>query len=164
LSLLIPQLPRSFNKGIASLLVAILLFPIAVFGQTKTARVKVALMDGQPVYHWTDFHSKLWNDVDRALIVRAFRDGGYILPKHYVTEEVNEFVEREFKGNRAKMFEELKHRRATLKNFREFIAEELMVAGMRRYITVHGKVGQAPIPEEQWLASLRKGARIQMIR
>ena len=148
---------------VASLLIAILLFPAAVFGQTKAVRAKVALLDGRPVYHWTEFHSELRNDVDRALILRAFRGAGYVLPKHYITEEVNEFVKREFKGNRAQMLEDLKQRHATLDDFREFLAEELKIAAMRQYITVHGKLGQAPISEERWLASMRKGAQIQMI-
>jgi len=29
------------------------------------ARIKVALLDGEPVYHWTNFPSLYRNDIDR---------------------------------------------------------------------------------------------------
>ena len=136
----------------------------ASFAKTEPARVRVALLDGELVYHWAHFQSVVRDDVDRALILRAFRRGGYTLPEHYIDEELNEFVKVEFKGDHGKMLEDLKRLHATLEDFRTFTAEELKIQAMRKYVTVHGKYGETPIPEKQWLASLRKEARINMIK
>lgn len=60
------------------------------------------------------------------------------------------------------MIEELARSHVTLENYRKFTAEELIIEAMRRYVTVKGKYGEAPIPEAKWLASLRKRAQIEM--
>ena len=132
--------------------------------ETTAARVKVALLDGEPVYHWVAFRSKFQNDIDRALILRAWRRGGYTLPKHYIDEQINSVIQERFDGDRAKLLEGLNHVHATLDELRQFTAEELKAEAMLKYVTVHGKYGEAAIPEAKWLASLRKGSEIKMIK
>jgi hypothetical protein len=97
-------------------------------------------------------------------MLRAWRTGGYTLPQHFVEEDIDQIVQEHFAGDRARMVEELKRTHVTMDDFRKFTAEELKIEAMRKYVTVHGKYGEAPIPETKWLASLRKGSRIQMIK
>jgi hypothetical protein len=51
-------------------------------------RVKVAILDGVPVYCWTAFRSVYRNDIDRALILRDFRRQGKTLPPHFIDEAI----------------------------------------------------------------------------
>lgn len=48
------------------------------------ARVKVALLEGAPVYHWRVFKSRYSDDIDRALVLREFKRRGFTLPDKFV--------------------------------------------------------------------------------
>ena len=152
-----------------SLLPGILLFYLFVasgslFAETDRERVKVALIDGEPVYHWTHFRSAVRNDIDRALILRAFRRGGYTLPQHFIEDGINDIIKRDYGADRGKLLEALKHSRVTLADFRKFTAEELIVEAMWKRETEVGKGGRPPIPPREWLASLHKDVQIEIVK
>ena len=48
-------------------------------------------------------------------------------------------------------------------NYRQFTGEELIIKAMRKRATEVGHDVRLPIPEAEWLASLRKDAKVQMI-
>jgi hypothetical protein len=52
----------------------------------------------------------------------------------------------------------------TMDNYRQFTGEELIIKAMRKRETEVGHDVRLPIPEAEWLASLRKGAKVQMIK
>ena len=58
----------------------------AVSATAAEARVKVALLDGAPFYHWHVFKSRYSDDIDRALVLREFKRRGFTLPYHFVEE------------------------------------------------------------------------------
>jgi hypothetical protein len=59
-------------------------------------RVKVALLDRAPVYHWRAFPSAYHDDVDRALVLREFKREGFTLPEHFVEERLLDRDHRQF--------------------------------------------------------------------
>jgi hypothetical protein len=62
------------------------------------------------------------------------------------------------------MIRTLKNKGATLADFRRFLKEELMVQASLVRATRSPPHGQLPQTKEEWLANLRKGARIEMLR
>ena len=130
----------------------------------ESGRVKVALLDGTPVYHWINFPSVYRNDVNRALILRDFQLHGFHLPDQYVDKAVQEKIERDFGGDRAKLLASLERMGESMDSYRQFTGEELIIKAMRKRETEVGHDGRSPIPEAEWLASLRKGAKVQMIK
>jgi len=136
-------------------------FFIAV-AHTEGGRVKVAIIDGAPVYHWTAFRSLYPNDVDRALILRAFYRQDYALPRHFTDEGIQRIIDKEFGGDRNRLTDWLKRNGETMDDLRQFSTEEIILQAMRWRETQRGKNGRPPLTEAAWLASLRKGARIQI--
>src|SRR6266581_4945595 len=61
---------KSISLGATSL-AAFLVF--ADSAGAADARMKVALLDGAPVYHWRVFKSRYSDDIDRALVLREFK-------------------------------------------------------------------------------------------
>ncbi|MGH8094884.1 MAG: hypothetical protein ACREIF_15665 [Chthoniobacterales bacterium] len=148
------------------LFVAWILFGCLLVGcqsQPASGRVKVALLDSTPVYHWVNFPSVYRNDVDRALILRDFQLHGFHLPEEFIDKAVQEKIDRDFGGDRARFMAELQRMGETMDNYRQFTGEELILKAMRKRETIVGHDGHPPIPEADWLASLRKGAKVQMI-
>jgi hypothetical protein len=127
------------------------------------ARVKVAFLDGAPVYHLTVFRSIYPDDVDRALILRAFDRQGYTLPRHFTDEAVQRVIDKDFGGDKGRLIDWLKRNGETIRDFREFITEEIILRAMYWRETQRGKEGRPPVSEAAWLASLRKGAYIQIL-
>jgi hypothetical protein len=136
---------------------------LIVLGQVEAARIRVAILDGVPVYHWTAFTSVYPNDIDRALILREFHRQGYKLPEHFVDEAIQIQIGQKFGGDRGALIKALQRENETLAHFRQFTSEELILQAMRRRETQTGKNGRPPRAESEWLASLRKGSRIQML-
>jgi hypothetical protein len=122
-------------------------------------RVKVAILDGVPVYHWTAFKSVYRNDIDRALILRDFRRQFNTLPQRFIDEGIEIKIAADFGGDRRKLIEALKREGETFGDFRQFIAEEIILQAMRKRET-----NRSSRSEAEWLASLRKGARIQTLK
>ena len=130
----------------------------------RADRVKVALIDGEPVYHWTNFRSTVSDDVDRALILRAFRRQGFHLPEHFVDEAVQNKIKQDYGGDRAKLVANLKSHGETLASYRKYTAEEVILQAMLTRETKRPKNGHPPPTEAAWLASLRKGTKIRRIK
>jgi hypothetical protein len=137
---------------------------VACRPNAEVGRVKVALLDGAPVYHWTNFPSVYRDDVDRALILRDFQRQGFHLPDSFVDKSLQEKIDKDYGGDRAKLIEALKRVGETMANYRQFTGEEIILKAMRKRETEMGHDGRPTISEATWLASLRKGARIQMIK
>jgi TonB family protein len=129
----------------------------------QAGRVKVALVDNEPVYHWTNFTSVVHNDVDRALILRDFQRQGLHLPEHFVNEAVQKKINQDYGGDKAKLLEDLKSNDETLASYRQFVTEEIILAAMRLRETKQPKNGHPPPSEAEWLESLRRGKQIRMI-
>jgi hypothetical protein len=126
-------------------------------------RVKVAVIDGAPVYRWTVFRSIYPDDVDRALILREFNRQGFEMPQYFIDESLQKKIMQDFGGDRSKLIKALEQEGETLNNFRQFTREELILLAMRWRETKQGKDGRPPRSEAAWLASLRRGARIERL-
>ncbi len=120
----------------------------------EAGRVKVALLDGDPVYHWTNFPSARQNHVDRALILRDFRLQGFHLPEHFVDEALQKKVDKDYGGDRAKVTDALKRSGETMADYRKYTAEEVILEAMRVRMT------QPPPPERQTSCDRRRVANV----
>jgi hypothetical protein len=129
----------------------------------EAGRIKVAILDGVPVYHWTVFPSVYPNDVDRALILREFHRRGYKLPEHFVDEAIQINIDKKFGGNKEALIKALQRKNETLAHYRQYTSEEIILRAMRMHETEKGKNGRPPRKESEWLASLRRDAHIQML-
>ena len=142
---------------------ALILAAIAA-ATADAGRVKEALLDGVPVYHWTNFKSVYPDDIARALVLRDFQRQGFHLPGHFVKEALQNTIDKEYGGDKNRLVEELKRYGETMATYHQFTAEEIILQAMRKRETEWPGSGHPPIPEMKWLASLRKGSRIQMIK
>ncbi len=73
----------------------------------------------------------LQNMVDRILILKEFNDKGMIIPEDYVTRELNDYVTREFRGDRAEFLRFLELQGKNERQFREEFKERIIVNYMR---------------------------------
>jgi hypothetical protein len=121
-------------------------------------RIKVAILDGVPVYRWPAFKSAYQDDITRALILRDFRQQGKSLPSHFVDEAIERKINTNFGGEKSKLIETLKRGGDTMRDFRQFIAEEIILQAMRKHESEQFR------SEAEWLASLRRGAHIQILK
>jgi hypothetical protein len=142
---------------------AILLLFLVVVAHAKAGRLKVAILDGMPVYHWTIFKSVYTDDIDRALILRDFHRQGLTLPDHFVDEAIQNTVRKDFGGDQGALIKALKRDNETLAHFRQFTSEEIILRAMRKHETEKKGTNGVSQTEAEWLASLRKGARIQLL-
>lgn len=126
-------------------------------------RLKVAILDGIPVYRWTVFKSVYSDDIDRALILREFNRQGFTLPGHFIDEDIQIKTAKDFGGDRGKLIEALKRKNETFGDFRQFITEEIILQAMRKRETQQSENGRPLRSEAEWLAALRKGAHIQIL-
>ena len=127
-------------------------------------RVEVALLDGAPVYHWRSFPSSYHDDVDRALVLREFRRQGFTLPKHFVDEQLRRVITKNFNGDKAAFDEKLKQSGASITEYREFLAEELILTAFPIHVAMHSKQADSPEARAKWIASLRKNAKITLLQ
>ena len=137
---------------LATMLVASL--PLAA---SNAVRVKVALLDGAPVYHWRVFRSHYSDDVDRALVLREFKRQGYTLPTHFVEEELQTVITKNFHGDDRAFEESLKRTGASLAEYKQFLAEEITLMA---FVTKQSKEASSPAATAKWIASLRKNAKV----
>jgi hypothetical protein len=113
-----------------TLFVFIGLVVLAALTRADDARVKVARLDGAPVYHWRVFNSQYGDDVDRALIVRWFDRGGYHLPQHYLDQALAEEVAEHYGGDEKRLTEKLRQSGVTLQDYKAFIGEEMIIGAV----------------------------------
>jgi len=124
------------------------------------ARVEVARLDGAPVYHWRVFLSHYDDDVDRALILRAFDRGGYHLPQHYLDEALAEDVAEHYGGDEKRLTEKLRQAGVTPQDYKAFMGEEMIIAAMLAREAARTK----EFSRDRWLAALKKHAKIERQR
>jgi hypothetical protein len=67
------------------------------------ARVKVALLDGAPVYHWRVFKSRYSDDIDRALVLREFKRRGFTLPDKFVEKALQQEIAEKYNGDKTNL-------------------------------------------------------------
>lgn len=73
----------------------------------------------------------LRNMVDRILIVQDFKKEGYTIPKVYVDKEYDDYIVREFNGDRMAFHEWLRRESKTPRSFREELQDRMVVDYMR---------------------------------
>lgn len=128
------------------------------------ARVKVAHLDGAPVYHWRVFKSRYSDDIDRALVLREFKRRGFTLPGKFVEEALQQEITEKYDGDKTKLERSLQRAGMTMADYRQFLAEELMLQALPAFIAKHSKDGDSPAARAKWIASLREGANIKLLR
>ena len=127
-------------------------------------RVKVALLDGTPVYHWRVFKSRYSDDVDRALVLREFRRRAFTLADHFVEEALQNEITAQFHGDKVAFEESLKRSGASLADYKQFLAEEITLAAFPKFIAMQSKEPDSPAARAKWIGSLRKSAKITLLR
>ncbi|MGI8957897.1 MAG: energy transducer TonB [Chthoniobacterales bacterium] len=144
---------------LAWLLISCVLFasPLAA----RADRAQVGLIDNEPVYHWTSFSSFIQNDIDRALILRAFRQRGLGVPKHIVDDHLQKKIDQDYGGDRSKLLADLKENGESMNSYRQFFTEEISLQAMLMKETKLPQHGHSPPTEAEWLAALRKGTKIR---
>ncbi len=73
----------------------------------------------------------LQNLVDRALIVRDFNERGYQIPETYLQNEYDDYIIKEFNGDRSEFLEFLRMQGKSDLQFRQELKERLIVGFMR---------------------------------
>jgi len=74
----------------------------------------------------------LQNMVDQILIVEAFRDSNFTIPKSILESEFNDTIANDFNNNRGRFLEFLRSQDMTVKDFRERLEERIIVQVMRQ--------------------------------
>ncbi len=127
---------------------------------TSAVRVRVALLDGAPVYHWRVFKSVYSNDLDRALVLRESKRQVFAVPEQFVDEELELVIAENFHDDKTAFEEGLKRSGASIAEFKQFLAEELTLVAFPKFVARHSKAPDSPAARAKWIASLRKSARI----
>jgi len=73
----------------------------------------------------------LQNLIDRIIVIQEFRDMQYQIPENYIENEYDDFITKEFGGDRAQFLEYLKLRGKTPRDFRDELEEKVIVDFMR---------------------------------
>ncbi len=73
----------------------------------------------------------LRNLVDRVLIISAFNEKGYHIPKTYLDNEYNDYIINEFNGDRSRFLEYLQAQGKSDLQFRQELRERVIVGFMR---------------------------------
>lgn len=77
----------------------------------------------------------LQNLVDRVLIVREFNEKGYIIPESYMQNEYDDYIIKEFNGDRSEFLEFLRLQGKSDLQFRKELRERVIVGFMRNEMT-----------------------------
>jgi peptidyl-prolyl cis-trans isomerase SurA len=70
--------------------------------------------------------------IDRILIVKEFESRGAIIPQAYLESEYEDFIRREFDGDRSRFLEYLRENGLTPRQFRDDLRKRLIVGVMRQ--------------------------------
>ena len=82
-----------------------------------------------------------------------------------MNEALQNRINESYSGDRSKLIAELPEKHSeTMGNYRQTIAEEVILQAMLARETKRPKNGHPPPTKTEWLASLRKGIRVQMIK
>lgn len=73
----------------------------------------------------------LQNLVDRILIIRDFHDTGYQIPPTYIENEYDDYITKQFKGDRAQFLKFLKIQGKSMRQFRSELTDMVVVRFMR---------------------------------
>ena len=126
-------------------------------------RVKVALLDGAPVYHWRAFKSHFSDDVDRALVLREFKRQGFTkVPDRFVEQRLQEIITKEFHSDRAAFEDMLKRTGASIAEFKQFVAEEMILVAFP-VIAKREKVADSPAARAEWLVAQRSNVKLILL-
>jgi hypothetical protein len=128
------------------------------------ARVKIALLDGAPVYHWRVFKSRYSDDIDHALVLREFKRRGFTLPDKFVEKALQQEITEKYDGDKTKFERSLQRAGMTMRNYRQFLAEELMLQALPVFVAKHPGGHDSPAARAKWIASLREGANIKLLQ
>jgi hypothetical protein len=151
-------------RSYSFLRVAAIFVTSVALAATSALRVKVALLDGAPVYHWRVFKSVYSDDVDRALVLREFKRQGFTVPERFVEEELQSVIAKNFNGDKTAFEESLKRSGASIAEYKQFLAEELTLVAFPKFIAKHSKEPDSPAARAKWIASLRKSAKITSLQ
>lgn len=134
----------------------LLLAPLAAARADNTA-VKVAVVNGQTVYHSKVFTSRVTDDVDRTLLLQQYeKNSDLVLPTGMDEDAYRKILTDSYKGDEAKLSRELQSKGVTLAEYKRFLTEELILAAMLSHYDKQLKTG--------WLAELRKAAVIERVK
>ena len=148
-------------------LVAVLSAASLIFADSTCAadaRVKVALLDGAPVYRWRVFKSRYSDDIDRALVLREFKRRGFTLSDKFVEKALQQEIAEKYNGDKTNLERSLQREDMTIGNYRQFLSEELMLQALPVFIAKHSGGHDSPAARAKWIASLREGANIKLLR
>jgi threonine dehydrogenase-like Zn-dependent dehydrogenase len=109
------------------------------------ARVKVALLDGAPVYHWRVFTSRYSDDIDRALVLREFKRQGFTLPNHFVEEAVQHEITEKYQGSKTSLGQRLQRSGVSLQDY----TREDFTRGNQRYDVIFDNVNNHSFSDRQ---------------
>jgi len=151
------------NHSRSLLVLAGILVASAALAATSKVRVKVALLDGAPVYHRGVFKSAYSDDVDRALVLREFKRERFTLPDWIVEERLQEVMAENFHGDKSALEESLKRSGASMVEYKQFLAEEITLAAFPKFIAMHSAEPDTPAVRARWIASLRKRAKVTLL-
>ncbi len=119
--------------------------------------MKVAVVNGFPVYHSKVLVSRVKDDIDRALLLQAYEKNDTVgLPGELVDQTIKKIVAESYQNDLSRLINELKTHGITLEDFKQFTSEELVLAAMLTNYDKQIKAG--------WLAELRKNASIQKLK
>ena len=128
----------------------------------EEVRVEVAILDGEPVCHWRIFKSVLPDDVDRALVLRAFQRKHFKVPEKLVNDAVQRTVQKDFAGDYDKFTQNLRREGALVDDFKRFTCEEIILQAMRCHDPKLSSVDLAR-QDAEYLVELRAGANVKML-
>lgn len=73
----------------------------------------------------------LQNLVDRILVIRDFRESDFQIPPTYIDNEMDDYITKEFNGDRSEFIRFLKAQGKSVRQFRKELTERIIVGFMR---------------------------------
>lgn len=106
-----------------------IVFPVGLYDAKQPFDKPVVLVDGAPVRRPL-FHSVVGDPADRALVLRDYQKNGFALPPFQLSAAFKRYQHLQFHDIDALRDLRLKKERATLEDYRRFVAEEIKLTTM----------------------------------
>jgi hypothetical protein len=97
-------------------------------------------------------------------VLREFKRQGFTLPDHFIEEAVQREITQKYKGSKTDLERDLQRSGVSLRDYREFVAEEIILTAFPINVARHSHQPDSPAARAKWIASLRKGAKVTLLR
>src|SRR5439155_21190618 len=92
------------------------------------------------------------------------KGGAFKLPTKFLKKVRQRKITEKYNGDKTNLERSLQHAGKTMGDYRQFLAEEMILAALPVFVARHSKDDDSPATRAEWIASLREGANIKLVR